>query len=138
MKRIQFLKTIACIPFITAFKEHSPLKGNDSFIWTKEYLDKTGACSFIIKKNVDIYKDPGYASTVSWKLGFQISLKSLKKSADKYGKINFLTDGWFCPLANNYENLADYLNGDEGSVGYRPMTKEEVIYLINQRDQGFK
>jgi hypothetical protein len=101
-------------------------------IFTPEMLTRHNFGLFIIKLTAseDIRENVGFNSTVSFKLGYQMSTK-----IKKYGRTNFLTDGWFCDLADTIEELCDILNNDPW--GYRLLTKEEVIYMIDQREQGF-
>jgi hypothetical protein len=87
----------------------------------------------------------GYASTVAWKLGYHnqtlvntIGGKVTERfDFPRYGKFNFLTDGWFFPIGHNYEEVCNYLNNNPHGETFRIMTKEEVVYIINNRKQGF-
>lgn len=63
-----------------------------------------------------------FAATVCFKIGYDNS--HLKK----YGKISFLTDGWYCPLTETKAEYAKWLNED--CFGYRPLTIEETIKLL--------
>lgn len=71
----------------------------------------------------------GFARTVTFKIGF-----SRTNEEKPYGKISCMCDGWYCPIGTK-EQVAEYLNNDE--YGYRPLTKEEFIKMINSSDQGF-
>lgn len=108
-------------------------------IFTPEELSKHNFGLFIIRNTVEniesIKENPSYAATVSFKLGYT-NHKFINNDL-RYGKINFLTDGWFCPLAKDAEGLCEYLNNNLHGDEYRLMTKEEVIYLISNRQQGF-
>ena len=98
--------------------------------FTEEELKLNNFGLFIIRATcTDIVSDVNYAATVSFKIGYQMS------GERKYGLINFLTDGWFNPMANTLAELCDLLNNDID--GYRLMTKEEVCFLITYRKQGF-
>jgi len=104
----------------------------ERIIFTPEMLRLYNFGLFIIKLTTseDIRNNVDFAATVSFKLGYQLS-----KKIKKYGMTNFLTDGWFCDLADTVEELCDILNNDK--FGYRLLTKEEVNYMINHRTQGF-
>lgn len=80
-------------------------------------------------------KNLGYAATVAWKLGYINCM--LRDSNERYGKINAFTDGWFCPLARDKKAMCEWLNNNPYGEEYRLMTKEEVIFLISNRQQGF-
>ena len=77
------------------------------------------------------FKNVGFATTVVFKVGFEMNPKDDKK----YGLISVLTDGRYCPIAKDLKELAEYLNKDER--GYRPITKDEFIELLNSSNQGF-
>lgn len=98
--------------------------------FTKEELNANNFGLFIIRATcTDIVENVNYAATVSFKIGFS------NKSERKYGLINFLTDGWFNPMADDLDELCDLLNNDID--GYRLLTKEEVCFMITYRKQGF-
>ena len=107
--------------------------------FTPEMLSKHNFELFIIKNTVpnfwSIVKRPGYAATVSYKLGY-INNRLLNNDS-RYGIISFLTDGWFCPLTVTKEELCDYFNNKTAKESYRIMTKLEVLYLLFIRKQGF-
>lgn len=94
---------------------------------------------FIINNKADVFKNVNYAATVSWKLCYQINSPNISR----FGRCNFLTDGWFAPLYNDqikvdtHEELVVWLNNNPYKDEYRLMTKEEVLYLIQNRNQGF-
>ena len=75
------------------------------------------------------FKDLGYARTVTYKIGHSYD------SNLKYGLSSVLTDGFYVGIANSLDELAEYLNKDEG--GYRPLTKEELFQLVDYSTQGF-
>lgn len=108
----------------------------EKIVFTPEMLRRNNFGLFLIKDTVDdVTKRPGYSATVSWKLGY-INHK-LENSEKRYGLISFLTDGWFYPAAETIEELCDYINDNPHGVSYRLMTKEEVIFLLTTRKQGF-
>ena len=103
---------------------------NKKHIFTIEELEKNNFGLFIIRYfDEDIKTNVGYAATVSYKLSYQ------HHRDFKYGLVNFLSDGWFNPVCKTKEELCEILNTDKH--GYRLLTKEEVIYIINNRSQGF-
>lgn len=74
--------------------------------------------------------DLRFARTVTFKIGYDnCNLKS------KYGKMECLTDGWYYPIGNTKQSVADHLNADKH--GYRKLTKEEYISMVNSSNQGF-
>ena len=44
-------------------------------------------------------------------------------------------DGWYNEIGNDKQSVADYLNADKD--GYRKLTKEEYITMLNFSNQGF-
>lgn len=150
MKRNKFLKTLIALPFIAplmskASKAH-PYSPNGT-VFTEEMLHGNNYGLFIINTKAgtfeDIKKNPGYAATVSWKLGYSFGMvintvnneRYAAKEWNKYNKVNFLTDGWSCPIGNTNEDVLNYLNNSKDK--FRLMTKEEVIYLLTVKNQGF-
>lgn len=79
-------------------------------------------------------KDLGFAKTVVFKIGF-VNVLENDISVQKYCKISVLTDGFVAAIGNTKEEFANYLNDDKS--GYRPLTKEEMIDLLNSSEQGF-
>jgi len=105
---------------------------NKRTIFTPEMLVKYNFGLFIVKNtNESIFKRPSYFATISFKL-----IWSLESTIKKYGRCNFLTDGWFFPMADTKEELCKLLNEDP--VGFRIMKKWEVLYIIFKRKQGFR
>jgi hypothetical protein len=97
-------------------------------IWTEKDIE---AGLYIIRESSPKGSaNLSFARTVVFKIGFSFS-----KGIPKYGKISCLTDGLFCPLGETTKDIADQLNADE--IGYRPLTKEEYIKLIENTNQGF-
>ena len=149
MKRSQFLASLLAIPAILSFTGKPERKSTTGkTIFTPEMLKRHNFGLYIIKADVDVFKEgrEGYASTVSYKLGWNLGvvvnpqIKQTPRRAInylKYGMMNFLTDGYYHPIGNTYEEVCNYLNNNPYGVEYRVMTKEEVIYLISQRQQGF-
>ena len=79
--------------------------------------------------------DLGFKRTVCFKLGFCSQIETgLYGDKGSWGYISFLTDGWYCHLGSK-EAVLKVLNEDE--YGFRPLTKEEYIELINSTNQGF-
>ena len=70
--------------------------------------------------------DLSFALTVVFKIGFSHDSKL------KYGLCSVLTDGFYVGIANSLDKLADYLNNEKGS-GYRLLTKEELLLLVNSK-----
>lgn len=70
-----------------------------------------------------------YARTVIYKVIFSYDFQK------KYGLCSCLTDGFCTSIADNIEEMVDYLNSD--SIGYRQLTKEEYIKIIRHTNQGF-
>lgn len=151
MKRNKFLKTILGLPlvFTSMSFTNKPKKSLEKTIFTPEMLRRHNVGLFIVNiKAGDIVnsKNIGYAATVAWKICYHISPLIKPKNEDdgkfniacnKYGKVNVFTDGWFCPMGNTDEEVCKYLNNNPYGESYRLMTKEEVIYLILNRKQGF-
>lgn len=95
------------------------------------FTEKEIECGMFIIKNSSPKKtkDLPFAKTVAFKIGFS------HYGDLKYGLCNFLTDGFYVGVAKDKKELCEHLNNDD--VGYRPMTKEEVIQIINYSNQGF-
>jgi hypothetical protein len=105
-------------------------------VFTPEMLNKNNFGLYIIRAyDSNIKENVSYASTVSYKLGY-INHR-LVESKKRYGLISFLTDGWFLPVAENDQDICDYLNNLPEGQKFRLLTKEEVIYMIKHRTQGF-
>lgn len=87
---------------------------------------------FIIRKNTQgkTPTDADFARTVLWKVCFTFSEK-----IPKYGICNVLTDGLYTSIGDTPQEVADYLNKD--SKGYEPVSKEYMINLLKQTNQGF-
>ena len=142
MKRSNFLKSLLALPFITPFlssAEEKVVGNSEPTFFTPEMLRRYNYGLFIINTKATpkvIKENPGYSATVSWKLGYCNHPFKHDKD-DRYGKINFLTDGWFCPLAKDAEGMCEYLNNNPHGDKFRLMTREEVIYLLTVRKQGF-
>ena len=85
--------------------------------------------------------DLSFARTVTYKIGFGHFGKSIVpegksyKTDQEYCLISVLTDGMVIPCGHTKEQMAEKLNVD--SAGYRPLTKEEYIAMINSSNQGF-
>lgn len=138
MKRNNFLKILGFLPFIPLLSEPTKEKiDTRKVVFTPDILKK-GHGIFIINTRVkDVKERPGYAATVSWKIGYINHILAGEFSKHRYGVTNFLTDGWFCPLAKDIKDLCEWLNNNPYGESYRPMTKEEIVYLISTRQQGF-
>lgn len=150
MKRNTFLKSVLALPFIGAISSFTRKPKEEVTFFTEEMLNRNNYGLFIIKSTVkDVRERPGYAATVSWKLGY--SYHTFKNPEfthagekcggekfvfQKYGKMNFLTDGWYYPLGSK-EDVLEYLNNNPNGDKFRLMTKEEVIFLLTERKQGF-
>ncbi len=87
--------------------------------------------TYIIKETSPKGSDNlNFARTVTYKIGFDNNDKE-----KPVNKISCLTDGWVCPIAKDEKEFAEYLNNDEH--GFRPLTKEEYLAMINSTNQGF-
>lgn len=146
MKRNKFLKTLLGLPFVApllAFSKPKP----EAVVFTPEMLKRHNYGLYVINvKATDVTQNPGYAATVSWKLvwNFEKVKNPVFKGGGgevftwaKYSMCNFLTDGWVFPIGDSYEDVCEYLNNNPHGEQFRLMTKEEVIYLITNRQQGF-
>lgn len=88
---------------------------------------------YIIKESSPFGSDNlSFARSVTYKIGFSYNPKD-----KKYGLISCLTDGFYAPIANSRKEVADYLNNEVTGLGYRRLTKEEYIKLIESTEQGF-
>ncbi len=94
--------------------------------WTKTDIV---AGMYIIRCSsmIECYK-PAYAASVSYKIGWSPKGKG-------WGKISFFTDGMYIPIADNRQELADYLNNDR--FGYRFLTRREFRIIHESTNQGF-
>ena len=151
MKRNTFLKSIGGILGLglLGFKSKPTIKQNSVIIFTPEILKKYNFGLYIINDKADVMARPDYAATVAWKLGWSLGvaknadfyLKGVKHKGEtfewpKYNKINFLTDGWIFPIGDTKEGVCNYLNNNEYGEKYRIMTKEELLYIINNRSNS--
>jgi hypothetical protein len=99
-------------------------------IWTE---DDIYAGLYIIKESSPFGSDNlSFARSVTYKIGF-----SYNPNDKKYGLISCLTDGFYSAIADNRKEIADYLNNDVTGWGYRRLTKEEYLKLIESTEQGF-
>jgi hypothetical protein len=151
MKRNTFLKSLLALPFIGAISSFTKKPKEEVTVFTEEMLRKNNYGLFIIKSTVkDVRERPGYAATVAWKLGYCYhtfkypifdnkgkEYDEKKFTFQKYGKMNFLTDGWYYPIGDNYKDILEYLNNNPNGDKFRLMTKDEVIFLLTERKQGF-
>lgn len=71
-----------------------------------------------------------YAATVIFKIGYDN-----KNLEERWNMQSCLTDGWVCPIGNTKQDVVNQLN--LGEPGYRKLTKEEYIAVVNSSDQGF-
>jgi hypothetical protein len=146
MKRSNFLKSMLALPFVAPLLSSSgkklPVPGEE-VVFTEEMLSRHNYGLFIIDNRVKqiTEKNVGYAATVSWKLGWHLNhwrnSDGKRGSFNKYGKMNFLTDGWFSPMGDTYEEVCEYLNNNPHGQRFRLMSKEEVLFIISHRQQGF-
>ena len=107
------------------------VKPNKVVEFTPEILNDYNYGLFLIKAETDIYKRPDYAATVIYKLGYTILPKS--KGIPKYGLSSAITDGWFNPVANNDEEMCEWLNNNKHGVKYRILKYEELEYILKHR-----
>lgn len=143
MKRGKFLTLIGAgaLAPLFGFESKPTVRRNKIITFTPEILKRYNFGLFLINDKADVVKNPDYAATVSWKLGWSlgvatnyISGKKVRAAEwPKYSKSNFLTDGWVCPLGDNYEQVCEYLNNNPHGEKYRIMTKDELFYIINHR-----
>lgn len=145
MKRNTFLKGIASILGLSLipFKGMASIKRNKVITFTPEILRKNNVGLYIINDKADVVENPDYAATVAWKLCWHLNRpnenatkdeKEFQLSENKNCKVNFLTDGWICPIGNTDEETCEYLNNNKYGEKYRIMTKEELFYIINHRN----
>lgn len=139
MKRSTFIKAFGLIPLFS-FSNLKSVKQNKVVVFTPEMITKNNFGLYIINNKADVFKNPDYAATVAWKLGYNNqywrNFDGNGGSFQNYGKINFLTDGWFCPIGDNYEEICEYLNNNPHGEKFRIMTKEELFYIINHRSNS--
>lgn len=96
------------------------------YIWEEKDIE---AGRFIIKNTADhpISKgDIAFARTVTQKIGFNGA------SGKNYGISYPFTDGMYLAIGTK-KDIVTMLNKDEG---YRPLTKEEAIIMINDMRQS--
>lgn len=144
MKRSNFLRSLIILPFLPKVVGAKPVVNTERIVFTPDMLNK-GHGLYIIRAGVDPYthKRVGYAATVSWKICYRLGhyVKDMTpnqvivKDLNEYGIVNFLTDGFFHPISYDKVDVCNYLNSH--TAGFRPLTKEEVLYMIEQRQQGF-
>jgi len=139
MKRSTFIKAFGLIPLFS-FSNLKGVKQNKVVVFTPEMITKNNFGLYIINNKANVFKNHDYAATVAWKLGY---INKYWKSYDgncgifqKYGKVNFLTDGWFCSMGDTYEEVCNYLNNNPHGEKFRIMTKEELFYIINHRSNS--
>ncbi len=144
MNRLNFIKSTGIFAGLSLFgfkKPEPQVKRNQVIEFTPEILKKNNFGLYLINDKADVVKHPDYAATVSWKLGWNLGVATNNVGNEKikvatwpkYGKINFLTDGWYCPIGNNYEEVCEYLNNNPHGEKFRILTKEELFYIINNR-----
>ncbi len=149
MKRSNFLRALVGLPLVLSQLSFSKKSKIEKVIFTPDMLNRNNFGLYIINTKAgnfgDIKRNPGYAATVSWKLCYHndptkkqgTKSDQYRVSANRYCKINFLTDGWICPIGQDYNEVCAYLNNNPYGETYRLMAKEEVIFLITTRKQGF-
>ena len=120
------------------FKSKPVVRRNKVITFTPEILQKYNFGLYLINDKADVVKNPDYAATVSWKLGWNLGVTTGRITVKvakwpKYSICNFLTDGWTYPIGNSYEEVCDYLNNNPHGEKYRIMTKDELFYIINHR-----
>lgn len=138
MKRNNFLKLLACIPFTSIGYTAKAEINLEPTVFTPEMLSRNNFGLFIINVkagNVLTTKRLGYAATLASKLTYINHL--LQHSDFRYGVCDVFTDGWFYPAAKDKEGLCEYLNNNLHGEKFRLLTKEEVLFLISKRQQGF-
>ncbi len=150
MKRNQFLKMMGLFPFLLGSVKQDKtaiLSKEEVTFFTPEMLSRNNFGLFVINSKVKevTFKNLGYAATVAWKLTYhnQTLVNTLQGKITarfdfpRYMKTNFLTDGWSYPIGHNYEEVCNFLNNNEHGEKFRLMTKEEVLFIISNRNQGF-
>lgn len=147
MKRNNFIKSLIGLPFILSNLSFTKKAKEEVTHFTPEMLERNNFGLFIINAKVkELTKENvGYAATVSWKLTWNLGVAinevygTMIKVAEwpKYSKTNFLTDGWTFPIGNTHEEVCEYLNNNPHRHKFRVMTKEEVLFIISNRNQGF-
>lgn len=86
-------------------------------------------------------KNVNYAATVVSKFVWQIEMSQVVKHMNlgkkirlpKYGLSNALTDGWTHWIGSK-EEVCEFLNENTFGTQYRILTPEELIYIIQNRD----
>lgn len=152
MKRSKFLQALLMIPFIgTGLQAAVPKKK-----WIRQWLPEDIKGGIFITLAKDVSKNPGYALTVTYQIGFSHHFSAMEylyknrpagylqnKIHNSQYTLNSLADGWshgnVARLKNhtiigyNKQELADYLNLN----GYRPATQEEIIEIIKYSTKNF-
>lgn len=140
MKRGKFLKTLAGLPLVLSQLSFSKKPRNlEKTIFTPEMLYRNNYGLFIINvKAGDVLttKNLEYAATVAWKLTYSLGFRG---GRERSSITNVFTDGWTFPIPNSesYEEVCEWLNNNPYGDEYRLMTKEEVLFMISKRQQGF-
>lgn len=84
---------------------------------------------FIIKETASKpFKDIDFARTVTFKICYS-------HKTNGYSLCNILTDGMIVGHYANKDELVKRLNEDEN--GYRPLTKQEFLEMLEHTQQGF-
>lgn len=91
-------------------------------IWKAE--DIIAGLWLIRNSSTNVKEDPGFASTVTFVISWRMD-----GPGNQYGLTNQLTDGMFLDYGSKAQ-MAKKLNEDE--FGYRAITKEEVMILIER------
>lgn len=145
MNRNTFLKRIGVLSVLPllGFDIPKSVAKNKVIEFTPEIIKKYNFGLYLINDKADVVRNPNYAATVAWKLCWtndrkpkDIPTEEEKKHLvryNRYCKVNFLTDGWICPVGNSYEEVCEYLNNNPHGEKYRIMTKDELFYIINNR-----
>jgi hypothetical protein len=142
MKRNNFLKALIGLPFVLSHISFASKRKETITHFSPEMLKKNNFGLFIIDSRVtDVRKNPSYAAGVAYKLGYNMfSVRNANNKGEtnlkRYGKINFLTDGLFLGLGDTIEEVCNDLNNNPHRK-FRLMSKDEVLFLITHRDQGF-
>lgn len=93
-------------------------------IWTAKEIEKQHGQLIIRNDATKPFKDLAFARTVTFKVGY---------GKMQFGICNILTDGWYSDIANSAKEFAAYLNSDK--IGYRPLSKAELLQLIDDGEQ---
>lgn len=145
MKRNTFLKSVLALPFVGGLLSFVSKPKEAVTVFTEEMLKRNNYGLFIINSKVtDVTQRPGYAATQSFKLCWTLGVCRNEIRGEytliefpKYCIVDFLTDGMILPIGSTYADMLEYLNNNPYGEKYRLMTKEEVVYLITNRKQGF-